>query len=115
MLPPQIARLKIAEINRIEGLHEELAGLPGFQASDYDPGARPGEIVAGIRLEDLSDLTYPDDSFISALMLGYFSTSHLERIPLRRRSRGSWFLVGRAPATPTVPRVAAQPRCLRGL
>ena len=28
---PQIARLKIAEINRIEGLHEELAGLPGFQ------------------------------------------------------------------------------------
>ena len=46
---PQIARLKIAEINRIEGLHDELVGLPGFQASDYHPGARPGEIVAGIR------------------------------------------------------------------
>ena len=73
---PQIARLKIAEINRIEGLHEELACLPGFQASDYHPGARPGEIVAGIRSEDLTDLTYPDDSFDLVL-----TSETLEHVP----------------------------------
>ncbi len=73
---PQIARLKIAEINRIEGLHEELAGLPGFQASDYHFGARPGEIVAGIRSEDLSDLTFPDDSFDLVL-----TSETLEHVP----------------------------------
>ncbi len=60
---PQIARLRIAEINRIEGLHEHLSNLPGFCASEYHPGARPGAIVAGTRSEDLERLTYPDDSF----------------------------------------------------
>ncbi len=73
---PQIARLKIAEINRIEGLHKELACLPGFQASDYHPGARPGEIVAGIRSEDITDLTYPDDSFDLVL-----TSETLEHVP----------------------------------
>jgi len=73
---PEVARLKIAEINRIEGLHEELAGLPGFQASDYHPGASPGEIVAGARSEDLSQLTYPDASFDLVL-----SSETLEHVP----------------------------------
>jgi SAM-dependent methyltransferase len=72
----EIARLKIAEINRIEGLHEELACLPGFQASDYHPGARPGEIVAGIRSEDLTHLTYPDDSLDLVL-----TSETLEHVP----------------------------------
>ncbi len=72
----EIARLKIAEINRIEGLHEELARLPGFQASDYHPGARPGEIVAGIRSEDLTHLTYLDDSFDLVL-----TSETLEHVP----------------------------------
>jgi len=72
----EIARLKIAEINRIEGLHEVLACLPGFQASDYHPGARPGEIVAGIRSEDLIDLTYQDDSFDLVL-----TSETLEHVP----------------------------------
>ena len=65
---PRIARLKLAEINRIEGLHEELSSLPGFKTSDYQPGARRGEIVAGIRSEDLTKLTYPDESFDLVLL-----------------------------------------------
>ncbi len=72
----EIARLKIAEINRIEGLHEELAGLPGIQASDYQPGASPGEIVAGIRSEDLTHLTYPEGSFDLVL-----TSETLEHVP----------------------------------
>jgi SAM-dependent methyltransferase len=60
---PQIRSVRIAEINRIEGLHEALAPLPGFLASDYVPGAVPGAVVRGVRSEDLSRLTYPDNSF----------------------------------------------------
>ncbi len=33
--------LRIAEINRIDGLHEQLAALPLLASSDYTPGARP--------------------------------------------------------------------------
>jgi len=72
----EIARLKIAEINRIEGLHEELAGLPGIQASEYQPGASPGEIVAGIRSEDLTRLSYANDSFDLVL-----TSETLEHVP----------------------------------
>ncbi len=72
----EIARLKIAEINRIEGLHEELACLPGFQASDYHHGASPGEIVAGIRSEDLTHLTYPEGGFDLVL-----TSETLEHVP----------------------------------
>jgi Methyltransferase domain len=75
-LSPHIDRLNIAEINRIEGLHEELSNLPGFRASDYHPGARPGQIVAGIRSEDLTDLTYADDSFDLVL-----TSETLEHVP----------------------------------
>jgi SAM-dependent methyltransferase len=56
-------RLHIAEINRIEGIHDRLVGLPSFQASDYQPGASPGEIIEGIRSEDLTRITYADKSF----------------------------------------------------
>lgn len=73
---PQIGRLRIAEINRTEGLHEQLAGLPEFQGSDYQPGARPGEISDGIRSEDLTHLTYPDDSFDLVL-----TSETLEHVP----------------------------------
>src|SRR3954447_1204850 len=34
--------LRVAEINRIDGLHEVLEGLPNLAASDYTPGAPPG-------------------------------------------------------------------------
>ena len=60
----------------IEGLHEQLEGLPGFQASDYHPGAVPGSVIDGIRSEDLCRLTYPDDSFDLVL-----TSESLEHVP----------------------------------
>src|SRR5262249_2320809 len=60
---PEIRALRVAEINRIDGVHDALLGLPHFTASDYQPGATPGAVVDGIRSEDLTRLTYPDESF----------------------------------------------------
>ena len=60
---PAIRRLRVAEINRVDGLHEALRELPNFEASDYVPGAAPGASADGVRNEDLCRLTYPDASF----------------------------------------------------
>jgi SAM-dependent methyltransferase len=60
----RVARnLRIAEINRIDGLHETLKQLPGFRPSDFTPGAEPGAVVDGVRCEDFTRLTYPDACF----------------------------------------------------
>jgi SAM-dependent methyltransferase len=56
-------RLRIAEVNLIEGLHEQLLNLPNFKPSDYQPGARPGATANGVRSEDLTRLTYADSRF----------------------------------------------------
>ncbi len=55
--------LRVVEINRVEGLHEILLDLPGFESSDYRDQAAPGEIVDGVRSEDLTRLTYADALF----------------------------------------------------
>ena len=68
--------MRIAEINRIEGLHHELGVWPEFLASDYSPGAKPGEVVDGVRSEDLTALTYPDASFDLVL-----TSETLEHVP----------------------------------
>jgi hypothetical protein len=68
--------LRIAEINRIAGLHELLVGLPGLHLSDYEPGAAPGAVVRGVRSEDLTRLTYPDESFDLVL-----TSETLEHVP----------------------------------
>ncbi len=56
-------RLRVAEINRVEGLHDALLVLTRFEASDFLEGAELGAIVDGVRHEDLTRLTYPDASF----------------------------------------------------
>jgi SAM-dependent methyltransferase len=65
--------LRIAEINRIEGLHEQLALLPGLAFSDYgdDPSVSPG-----VPSEDLTSLSYPDESFDLVL-----TSETLEHVP----------------------------------
>ncbi len=73
---PEIRLLRIAEINRIEGLHDPLSGLPGFAGSDYQPGAAPGVVVDGIRSEDLMKLTYQDGCFDLIL-----TSETLEHVP----------------------------------
>lgn len=73
---PEIASLRIAEINRIEGVHEALARHPDGAFSDFAPGAAPGEMVEGVRSEDLTRLTYPDGSFDLVL-----TSETLEHVP----------------------------------
>ena len=54
---------RVAEINRVEGLHDALTGLADFAASDFLDGVEPGTIVGGVRHEDLTRLTYPAGRF----------------------------------------------------
>jgi SAM-dependent methyltransferase len=102
----EVRDLRVAEINRIEGLHEALVSLPHFEASDYTPGAKPGEIISGVRSEDLTRLTYRDESFDLVL-----TSETLEHVPdltaalseIRRvLVRGGWH-VFTIPLLPTVP------------
>ena len=73
---PVIRQLRVAEINRIDGLHEQLIQLPHFFSSDFAPGSDPGATVQGIRSEDLTRLTYPDSSFDLVL-----TSETLEHVP----------------------------------
>jgi SAM-dependent methyltransferase len=73
---PEIRALRIAEINRIDGLHAVLSRLPHLASSDYQPGARPGSLFEGVRTEDLTRLTYPDRSFDLVL-----TSETLEHVP----------------------------------
>jgi SAM-dependent methyltransferase len=74
--PASRSSLRIAEINRIEGLHEQLLRLPHVATSDFHPGAEPGSLVDGVRSEDLTRLTYADASFDLVL-----SSETLEHVP----------------------------------
>jgi SAM-dependent methyltransferase len=65
--------LRIAEINRIDGLHAELTHLPGLSWSDFDEHESPG---IGPRSEDLSRLSYPHESFDLVL-----TSETLEHVP----------------------------------
>ena len=73
---PEIRALRVAEINRIDGVHGMLGRLPHHAFSDYSPGAAPGEVVGDIRSEDLTQLTYPDASFDLVL-----TSETLEHVP----------------------------------
>lgn len=99
--------LGIAEINRIDGLHEILTGLPGFSGSEFEPGAAPGSIVSGQRFEDLSRLSYPDLSFDFVL-----TSETLEHVPdldaalceIRRVLRPGGYHIFTIPLLPGVER-----------
>ena len=69
-------RFRVAELNRIDGLHESLAGLPGLRSSDFQEGVKPGLYVSDVRNEDLSALTYADRTFDLLL-----TSETLEHVP----------------------------------
>ncbi len=73
---PESRALRVAEINRIDGLHEVLRGLPHCAASDFTPGAAPGTTAGGVRSEDLTRLSYPDAAFDLVL-----TSETLEHVP----------------------------------
>jgi hypothetical protein len=73
---PEARPLRVAEINRIDGLHEVLRALPHLAASDFSPGAAPGVVLNGRRNEDLTRLTYPDACFDLVL-----TSETLEHVP----------------------------------
>jgi SAM-dependent methyltransferase len=73
---PEARGLRIAEINRVDGLHAILSNLPGLAYSEYQQGVAPGLVVDGIRCEDLMHLSYNDGSFDLLL-----TSETLEHIP----------------------------------
>jgi SAM-dependent methyltransferase len=68
--------LRVAEINLIEGLHAALRRLPGHAYSEFRADAAGGAVVAGVRCEDLTRLTYPDGAFDLVL-----TSETLEHVP----------------------------------
>ncbi|WP_406696391.1 methyltransferase domain-containing protein [Singulisphaera sp. Ch08] len=73
---PECQPLRLAEINQIEGLHDVLRALPGLAYSEYQEGVEPGAEVDRVRCENLTRLTYPDESFDLVL-----TSETLEHVP----------------------------------
>ena len=72
----EVQPLRIAEINRVDGLHDQLRALPRLAYSEYLECVAPGAVVEGVRCEDLSHLSYPDASFDLVL-----TSETLEHVP----------------------------------
>jgi len=71
-----IRALRVAEINRIDGLHEALKRLPHHAYSEFLSGVEPGSSHDGVRCEDLTRLSYADESFDLVL-----TSETLEHLP----------------------------------
>lgn len=108
-----VRALHVAEINRVDGLHEALARLPFSACSDYEPGRPPGwvSVESGVRSEDLTELSYSDCSFDLVV-----TSESLEHVPdlnaalreLRRVLKPGGRHVFTIPALPGVPRTFAR-------
>jgi Methyltransferase domain len=73
---PESQALRIAQINRVDGLHEYLGHMPHFSSSDYNSGPGPESTRPAVRSEDLTALTYADQSFDLIL-----TSESLEHVP----------------------------------
>jgi SAM-dependent methyltransferase len=68
--------IRVAELNRIDGLHEAISALPNLVYSEFREGASPGSILDGIRAEDLTRLSFADASLELIL-----TSETLEHVP----------------------------------
>jgi SAM-dependent methyltransferase len=73
---PQSRTLSIAEINLIDGLHAQLATLPGLVFSDYRDENALEANAEGVACEDLTHLSYADARFDLVL-----TSETLEHVP----------------------------------
>jgi SAM-dependent methyltransferase len=76
---PGFRALRVAEINGIGSagsMHAFLSQLPNLVYSEYLGADRRGEVINGIRNEDLHNLTYSDSSFDLVL-----TSDTLEHVP----------------------------------
>ena len=73
---PMARSLRVAEVNRIDGLHEQLSVLPNLSYSEYLGEASPPSDLGHVRHEDLTRLSYPDASFDLVL-----TSETLEHVP----------------------------------
>jgi SAM-dependent methyltransferase len=79
VLEDRFRTLDVAEINTIGSLgslHAFLTRLPRLAFSEYRGRERLGELIDGVRNEDVSQLTYPEASFDLVL-----SSDTLEHVP----------------------------------
>jgi SAM-dependent methyltransferase len=73
---PEIRKLRVAEINTIDGLHSYVQKLPFYSGSDYGGDGGAASLAQGARSEDLTRLTYPDNAFDLIL-----TSETLEHVP----------------------------------
>jgi SAM-dependent methyltransferase len=110
---PEAGELRIAQINRIDGVQEALGNLARFHPSDYVADARPGSHVGGVRSESLMGLTYEDERFDLVL-----TSETLEHVPdlstalaeIRRVLVPGGLHVFTAPVSPAVPKTYPRAR-----
>ncbi|WZP00684.1 methyltransferase domain-containing protein [Isosphaeraceae bacterium EP7] len=108
---PEARRLRIAEINTIDGLHAVLSGLPGLVASDFHEPGQPQ--TTGVRHEDLAALSYQDASF--DLVLTSETLEHVPDLPralaeIRRILTPEGRHVFTIPVLPSTPSTFARAR-----
>ncbi len=98
-------RLRVAEINMVDGLHRYLTRLQHLAFSDYNDSSSASGDSAGIQSEDLCNLTYADNSFDLIV-----TSETLEHVPDLKRALvelyrvlrpGGWHLFT-IPLLPTV-------------
>ncbi len=63
VLRDEIRTLRVAEINVIDGLHSFVRTLPFYSGSDFADPSGPAADEPGARSEDLTRLSYADNSF----------------------------------------------------
>jgi SAM-dependent methyltransferase len=73
---PNIQELRVAEINQIDGVHTFIKQLPHYSGSDFRETGSPARSAPESRSEDLTHLSYQDNSFDLIL-----TSETLEHVP----------------------------------